>query len=234
MLVGTSDDIFELSPITKFILQLLAILPLILTFDFPGLGFRIFGLIKFFIGGNWAKLILLFWILGITNSINLIDGLDGLAGGIVLIVIGALVLSGQLSSLALYFSGSLAGALFAFSYFNCYSAKVFLGDGGSYFIGLYVAFLTANAFISTQLSWNRAWFILPAILVLALPIFDTIWAIIRRMIGAEDIFSSDKKHIHHRALSAFGHEKAVVILLASQAIFAVLGIIYFQIWSIPQ
>lgn len=135
------------------------------------------------------------WFVGITNAINLIDGLDGLAAGIVSIIslffcLYGLVLGEKFMSVIAL---ALFGSTFAFLRYNFYPAKIFMGDSGSLFLGCLVA---SFGTVTAKNGMSNLFFI-PAILVLFLPILDTFIAIVRRLLRRQHIFLSDACHIHH-------------------------------------
>jgi len=145
--------------------------------------------------GIFSIPITMLWIVGIVNAINLIDGLDGLAAGIVgiaslFIFIFGLVLKDIFS---IYISLTLTGASFAFLKYNFYPAKIFMGDTGSLFLGLVIACL---GIYQPPSHLTNPYFI-PVSILLFLPILDTNFAIIRRILRKQSIFSGDSSHIHH-------------------------------------
>ena len=164
----------------------------------------------------------IFWIISITNAVNLIDGLDGLAAGIGAIactVIAVLALAGGnvvLAVMMLALTGSLSGFLF----FNFNPARIFMGDCGSMFLG----FLLGSASVMCAMkSGTMVALALPA-LVLGLPIFDTIFSILRRYLGRWAITSPDRGHLHHRLLDmGIRHRYVVVIMYVITALAAGLG-----------
>jgi len=224
LLLGVVDDIANLSPKHKFLIQIIpALIVIIYNSD----------LINSFIVNQLKSLdllsyllypILIFWIVGITNSINLIDGLDGLACGVSLIALVAFLILGlrqNLEALSLI-SIALAGSMLAFLRFNFYPAKMFLGDSGSTFAG----FMLASVGALWVLNSGNAFFILIPIIILALPIFDTLFAIWRRYREHHPIFQADKGHLHHRLLArGIAHKNVVFILWGISAICSVIALI---------
>lgn len=172
--------------------------------------------------------ITVFWIIGITNAINLIDGLDGLAAGIVCIAAMTFMLvaiqKGQLPSALM--SAALAGSAAGFLRWNFYPAKTFMGDAGAYFMGYTAAVIAVmGAFKSTT-----ALTLLVPVLALGVPIFDTSFAIIRRYNrGLPIMTAADKGHLHHRMLAiGLNHRTSVMVcygitLLLSAASLALAG-----------
>jgi UDP-GlcNAc:undecaprenyl-phosphate GlcNAc-1-phosphate transferase len=158
----------------------------------------------------------LFFLVGITNAINLADGLDGLAGGTTFLSLGALAMlahgAGQLSAAALALA--FAGAVLGFLRFNTFPASVFMGDAGSQLLGFAVGVLSLRATQSATSSLSAA---IP-VLLLALPILDTLSVMVQRVSEGRSPFSPDKNHIHHKLLSlGFDHHEAVMIIYAVQA-----------------
>ncbi|MCJ7656371.1 MAG: undecaprenyl/decaprenyl-phosphate alpha-N-acetylglucosaminyl 1-phosphate transferase, partial [Candidatus Atribacteria bacterium] len=199
LLLGVVDDIVDLSPKHKFIIQMVpALIVIIYNSDLIN-GFIVSQLKIFDLLGYLLYPILIFWIVGVTNAINLIDGLDGLACGISLIALVTFLILGlrqNLEALSLI-SIALAGSMLAFLKYNFHPAKIFLGDSGSTFAG----FMLASIGALWVLNDGNAFFILIPIIILALPIGDTLFAIWRRYRGHYPIFQADKGHLHHRLLT---------------------------------
>ena len=224
LLLGVVDDIVDLSPKHKFIIQMVpALIVIIYNSDLIN-GFIVNQLKIFNLLGYLLYPILIFWIVGVTNSINLIDGLDGLACGISLIALVTFLILGlrqNLEALSLI-SIALAGSMLAFLRFNFYPAKIFLGDSGSTFAG----FILASIGALWVLNGGNAFFILIPIIILALPIFDTLFAIWRRYRGHYPIFRADKGHLHHRLLTrGITHKNVVFILWGVSAICSVIALV---------
>jgi len=224
LLLGVVDDIANLSPKHKFLIQMIpALIVIIYNSDLIN-SFIVNQLKSLDLLGYLLYPILIFWIVGITNSINLIDGLDGLACGVSLIALVAFLILGlrqNLETLSLI-SIALAGSILAFLRFNFYPAKMFLGDSGSTFAG----FMLASVGALWVLNSGNAFFILIPIIVLALPIFDTLFAIWRRYRSHHPIFQADKGHLHHRLLArGIAHKNVVLILWGISAICSVIALI---------
>lgn len=227
------DDIKPIKPITKLSGQLLAA---IVTVAF---GLRI-GEISFFgtVQANEiaSMIITVIWIVGVTNAINLIDGLDGLASGISVISAVSLLVIFVLNGsplISIILVASLAGALVGFWPFNFAPAKTFIGDTGSNFLGYSLSIISI---LGAAKTYTIAVIVLPLI-VLGLPIFDTLWAIIRRLIKGKSIkaiFKADKGHLHHRIVAkGFGQKQAVLILYGISATFGIFAVILLDsgIWK---
>ena len=224
LLLGVVDDIVDLSPKHKFIIQMVPAL-IVIIYNSDLINSFIVNQLKIFdLLGYLLYPILIFWIVGVTNSINLIDGLDGLACGISLIALVTFLILGlrqNLEALSLI-SIALAGSILAFLKFNFYPAKIFLGDSGSTFAG----FMLASIGALWVLNGGNAFFILIPMIILALPIFDTLFAIWRRYRGHYPIFQADKGHLHHRLLArGISHKNVVFILWGISAICSVIALV---------
>jgi len=224
LLLGVVDDIANLSPKHKFAIQMIpALIVIIYNSDLIN-SFIVNQLRSFDLLGYLLYPILIFWIVGITNSINLIDGLDGLACGVSIIaLITFLILGLKLNLEAInLISIALAGSMLAFLRFNFYPAKIFLGDSGSTFAG----FVLASTGALWVLNSRTSFFIFIPVIILALPIFDTLFAIWRRYRGHRPIFQADKGHLHHRLLArGISHKNVVLILWGISAICSVIALI---------
>ncbi len=224
LLLGVVDDIANLSPKHKFVIQMIpALIMIIYNSDLIN-NFIVNQLKSFDLLGYLLYPILIFWIVGVTNSINIIDGLDGLACGVSLIALVTFLILGlkqNLEALSLI-SIALAGSMLAFLRFNFYPAKIFLGDSGSTFAG----FVLASTGALWVLNSRNAFFIFIPVIILALPIFDTLFAIWRRYRGHHPIFQADKGHLHHRLLArGIAHKNVVFILWGISAICSVIALI---------
>jgi UDP-GlcNAc:undecaprenyl-phosphate/decaprenyl-phosphate GlcNAc-1-phosphate transferase len=167
---------------------------------------------------EWISMPLtILFLVGITNAINLADGLDGLAGGTTFLCLCAvaLLLSGvgdQHAGTALCLA--FAGAVLGFLRFNTYPASVFMGDAGSQLLGFTIGVLSIRATQSTSSQFSAA---LP-VLLLAIPILDTLSVMAQRLGEGRSPFSADKNHIHHKLLAlGFGHHEAVMVIYVMQA-----------------
>lgn len=162
------------------------------------------------------------WIIGITNAINLIDGLDGLAAGVSNIASISLLfvfLINPFNLEALVITSALAGATMGFLPFNFNPARIFMGDTGSNFLGYTLATVSVLG-----LAKGYTFIVIVApILILGLPIFDTGFAIIRRILKGKSILEADRGHLHHRLLDMGLNQKQVV--LALYCLTCILGII---------
>ena len=229
------DDIKTIKPIVKLSGQLLAAIVAV------AFGIRIESINVSIIqapelGEILSTIVTIVWIVGVTNSINLIDGLDGLSSGISVISAISLLIIFLLNGSAMVpiiLITALAGALVGFLPFNFAPAKTFIGDTGSNFLGYTISII---AILGMAKTYTLAVIILPLI-VLGLPIFDTLWAIIRRLIKGKSIkaiFKADKGHLHHRIVArGFSQKQAVLILYGISATFGIFAIIFFDsgIWK---
>ena len=229
------DDSRDLPPPTKLAGQLIAAIIVIYS------GIRIENLNLPFlneIGLNYPVSIIttLGWIIGITNAINLIDGLDGLSSGIGIISCLSLLIIFSLNYsplIAILLVTALAGALIGFLPFNFNPAKTFMGDTGSNFLGFLLAIISILGIAKTY----TVMVIIAPLIVLALPIFDTLWAIIRRVITGKSIKAivmPDKGHLHHRLMAkGYSQKQSVLILYAISATFGMFAVILLDsgIWK---
>lgn len=176
------------------------------------------------------------WIVGITNAINLIDGLDGLSSGVCLISCLSLLIIFSLNGspiIAIILITALAGALVGFLPFNFSPAKTYIGDTGSNFMGFSLSIISILGIAKTY----TALVLIAPIIVLALPIFDTLFAIIRRIIKGKSIkaiMKPDKGHIHHRLMArGYSQKQAVLIMYGITAILGMFTIILLEsgVWK---
>ncbi|GAB6091611.1 MraY family glycosyltransferase [Spirochaeta dissipatitropha] len=196
--VGVADDFVVFRAIIKLSGQLVAAMFLIgggLVIDRIGIPFTDYSQSL----GPLGPIITLIWIVAITNAVNLMDGLDGLAGGISLLAFLAMAVYFALQAIypELLFLVIGIGALSAFLYYNKPKARIFMGDGGSLFLGALLAILPIMGGDSSLFHVN---FLLAPTLV-ALPILDTLAAIWRRVRDSYPIHHPDKKHLHHKLLN---------------------------------
>lgn len=209
LIVGIYDDIKGIHYYQKLVMQVIAAFIVIVS------GYKISVIINPLGGtislGIFSVPFTLLWIVGITNAINLIDGLDGLAAGISLgatvVIIAISLWFGNLASA--FPAAILAGALVAFLFFNFNPAKIFLGDSGSLFIGFMLACFSING---TFRNGSAVAMLIP-IIVLGIPITDTLLAFIRRLRKGVHPFVADREHTHHRLLNLGLSHKQVVLLM---------------------
>lgn len=222
---GIIDDIKDISPKFKLLFQLLASIVLIIG------GVRITFITNPFSNSQqlfnlgWLSApISLIWIIGITNTLNLIDGLDGLAAGIALISsLSLLVVAYSLGyTNTMVLSAILAGACLGFLPFNFRPARIFMGDTGALFIGFMLAVISIEGVMKSVATISM---VVP-IFVLGLPILDTLFAICRRLLSGKSIVVGDKSHIHHRLVArGLSHRDTVWVLYSISIIFGVFSVL---------
>lgn len=214
--LGLVDDLQGLKARVKLLGQLVA------AGGLCALGVRIDSLSidgLFHVELGWAAWPLtVVWMVGITNAVNLIDGLDGLAGGICAVACASIFLfalhSGQVLMALLMLA--LLGALTGFLIFNFNPARVFMGDCGSLFLGFLLAAASVQGAATAQTLVGLA---LPA-LALGVPIFDTLFSMLRRILQRRGVMSPDRSHLHHRLLDMGLRQRHVVLLLYGLTILA--------------
>jgi UDP-GlcNAc:undecaprenyl-phosphate GlcNAc-1-phosphate transferase len=173
--------------------------------------------------GNWSYVVTILWLVGITNAVNLSDGLDGLAAGIGIITCSGLALyawhSGNMTMSVLMLA--LAGSLGGFLTFNFYPARIFMGDSGSLFLGFMIAVSSVACMMKSTAFVGLA---LPA-LALGIPICDTLCAILRRLLERRSLFAPDRSHFHHRLLErGLSHRRAVLLIYLLTLVTTGLGL----------
>lgn len=225
VLTGIFDDIKPLGAGVKFVFQLIAAGIVVFYGNICLNSIDIFGLtINFPFIINYIVTIL--FIVGITNSINLIDGLDGLASGVssiyfLTIAVIAFILD-KMQGLDTTLSLIMLGSTLGFLVHNFNPAKIFLGDTGSLFLGFNISVIALLGFKATTLTS-----LFVPILILAIPIFDTILAIFRRLLKGEKIGTPDKEHFHHQLLNMkFGVKSTVLIIYGINILFASVSVFY--------
>jgi UDP-GlcNAc:undecaprenyl-phosphate GlcNAc-1-phosphate transferase len=224
-LVGFVDDRLDIPAKIKLVLQIVCVAPLL----FTGVTISMLShpllrqgqvLLPTWIA--WAVTII--WVVAATNAINLIDGLDGLAAGVAAIACVALAVIamawGQLAVALL--CGALAGAAVGFLPWNWHPSSILMGDTGAYFLGYVIAGVT----IQGAFKMAAAIAIFVPLLVLAVPLFDTLLSPVRRVLSGRPAFSADREHLHHRLIDLGLSEPRVVLL--TYAVTAVCGAI--AIW----
>ena len=225
VILGIFDDIYALSAKFKLLIQIVAALCPIL------MGVRIdFVRVPSFISeynyiglGWWAVPITLIWIIAITNATNLLDGLDGLACGVssisALTLLCIAIIVGEPA--VAFVTSALAGACFGFLPYNFNPAKLFMGDTGALFLGFVLATISVQGLFKGYAVISIA----VPILVLGLPIFDTVAAILRRLKNHQPIMSPDRGHLHHRLIDAgFSQKRAVSIIYILCLILCILAV----------
>ena len=223
--LGFVDDVIDLRARWKLTGQIiLSVLAIGLGFEINTIQVPVLQIINL---GPWSWPITILWIVGVINAINLIDGLDGLASGLVIIALtcfGILCLwQGQYSLLILIFV--LVGVTLGFWLFNRPQASIFMGDSGSMFLGYVMALLSIWV---TDLP-GRGPSALP-LLILAVPILDTGFALFRRFLKGIPFYSADKDHLHHRLIArGFSATQAMLALVGFSTLFGVIALMAYRI-----
>ena len=233
VILGIFDDIYALSARLKFCVQIIAALVAVLG------GNRIFGLSNINIFSSdpywelgWLSIpISVLWIVGITNAVNLIDGLDGLACGVstissmTLLVIALIMAEPDVAMI----TAALAGACLGFLPYNLNPARIFMGDTGSTFLGYILAVVSIQGLFKfyTFISFAAPF------LMLGLPIFDTCFAILRRLAKGQSPMAPDRGHIHHRLIDmGFSQKQAVAMLYVISAILGLSAVVLTTIGAV--
>ena len=226
VITGVIDDIVPLKWWLKLILQIAAALAAV----FSGIRIEVFSNPIPFTGTEWLILrelsipITVLWIVLVTNAVNLIDGLDGLAVGVsaidslAMLVIALLVSEGNVAIIL----AALVGACVGFMPYNMNPAKIFAGDTGALLLGYVLATMSVIGLFKTYAIIS---FLLP-FLLLALPLFDTGFAIIRRLIHGQSPMHPDRGHVHHRLIDmGLNQKQAVAILYCVSAVFGLSAVV---------
>lgn len=228
VITGLIDDIFELTPKQKLIGVLIAALYVCFVFDVTvsTITLPYIGAIPLeWLGYPFTIL----WIVGLTNAINLVDGLDGLASGISIIALATIGIIGYVASatgavklqvpLTIFV---LLMSVLGFFPFNFYPAKIFLGDTGALLLGFLISVLSIQGLKNATLIT-----LITPLIILGVPITDTLFAMIRRKLNKRPISSADKMHLHHRLLSlGFTHRGAVLTIYSLALIFSMIALLY--------
>lgn len=211
LLLGIYDDLKGTDAKIKFPIQIIAAL-IVLRY-----GIRIDRITNPFEAGcaldigMWGIPLTIFWLVLITNAMNLLDGLDGLAAGtscIISLTIFFIALY-QKNDLVMTLSMSLAGATVGFLRYNFNPAKIFMGDSGSLFLGFTLACISIKG---SHKSATTVAFLIPVI-AMGLPIADTLLAIVRRFLNGKNIFRADNEHIHHKLIKIGLSQRHAVLIL---------------------
>ncbi len=222
-LLGIIDDLRSLHYLYKLFFQI----TVSIFVAAGGLGLlEHFGLVDLSIStAVIASILTAFWMLTITTSFNLIDGLDGLASGVAVICASAFAAAGLLTGLPMVAALSLAvlGAALAFLRYNFPPARIFMGDSGSLFFGLMFGLISLLLVVPGEKVLMRA---LGGVIILSLPLLDTGLAFIRRIISGRPPFEADHMHIHHILLFGCGSARKVDLMLWSlSVVFGLLGVL---------
>lgn len=223
LLLGIFDDIKPIKARYKFVIHILV--ALIVVF-YGGLKLTHVDIFSLSLNFKWmSPYITILIIVGIINAVNLIDGLDGLCAGIssiYFLTIGviALILN-KFNGLDIILSFIMLGSTLGFLVFNYPPAKIFMGDTGSTFLGLMISVIMLLGFKTVTLTS-----LLIPLVLLILPITDTLFAIIRRALNKKPIGQADKEHIHHQLLKHLSTRKTILVIYVVDLIFSVVSIFY--------
>lgn len=231
VIMGIIDDIKQLKPLPKFAFQIAAALVLI-GFDISVKSITV----PFFTRGGTLNIgyfgipITLVWVVGITNAINFIDGLDGLACGIGLIssltLFGVAIISGR--DISVLLTLALAGGCMGFLPYNFNPASIFMGDTGSQFLGFTLAAISIQGAIKSAAAVAVA----VPILALGLPIYDTLFSMVRRKINKKPMSQADRGHFHHRLLDlGLTQRQAVYIMYIISGLLGISAILAMEMSS---
>jgi UDP-GlcNAc:undecaprenyl-phosphate GlcNAc-1-phosphate transferase len=224
-LIGLIDDINDISPKLKLAGQIIAAMIAVyggakinyITNPIP--GYNVIYLEHF------ATPISILWIVGITNTINLVDGLDGLASGVAAISASTMMFMASISGFdyILLECAVIAGSSLGFLPYNFNPAKIFMGDTGALFLGYMLAVISILGFLKTVTLAA----IIIMVLVLGIPLFDTFFAIVRRIRNKKPIMEADRGHVHHRLLAkGFTQRQTVLILYIVSILFGAAAIFF--------
>lgn len=226
--IGVIDDIKHVKAKTKFAFQLAAAIAVVVISDTRILAltnpFSQYGISDLSVYISYPLTI--FWIVGITNAINFIDGLDGLAAGVSSISALSLffvsVLSGTPDPYISILTAALAGATLGFLPFNFNPAKIFMGETGSAFLGFTLGIISIRG---TMKAYAAISIVIP-ILILGLPLFDTTFAILRRIASGKSIAEADRGHLHHRLIDmGLSQKQSVVVMYIASAALGLCAIV---------
>ncbi len=222
---GVIDDIKELSAKYKLLIQIAAAACILISGVSISVLTNPFREFYPYLNIGWISIpMTIIWILGVTNAFNLIDGLDGLAAGIAFISCVTLmivsIINGRLE--AAFLTAVLSGAILGFLPYNFNPASIFMGDTGSQLLG----FLLAAISIEGAIKSATAFVIAVPILAFALPIYDILFAMIRRKANGKPMMQADKGHLHHRLLDmGLNQREAVIIMYFISAVLGGIAII---------
>ncbi|MBQ3408225.1 MAG: undecaprenyl/decaprenyl-phosphate alpha-N-acetylglucosaminyl 1-phosphate transferase [Clostridia bacterium] len=235
-LVGLVDDCKQIKPILKLLGQTVAA-AVVMAFGITIGDFNLPIIDKLIeLNGIMEYIITWFWIVGITNAINLTDGLDGLSSGITLIACVSLLIIFAINGspiISIILITALAGGIVGFLPFNVNPAKTYMGDCGSNFLGFSISIISILGIAKTY----TILVIIAPLIVLALPIFDTVFAVIRRIAKGKSIkaiFQPDNGHLHHKLMKlGYSQKEAVLILYGVATTLGMFAIILIEsgIWK---
>ena len=226
VILGIFDDIYALPALPKLVVQIAAALAAVLHGNVIQVisNPNMFSDNPYWVLGAWAVPVSVIWIVAITNAVNLIDGLDGLAVGVATIssltmLVIAMLVSDSLVALMM---AALAGSCIGFLPYNHNPAKIFMGDTGSTFLGFVLATVSIQGLFKF---YTIISFAVP-FLMLGLPLFDTCFAILRRLSKGQNPMAPDRSHVHHRLIDmGFSQKQAVAILYVISAILGLSAVV---------
>jgi len=220
LIFGIMDDRLTLSPKWKFLGQILAAL-VVMVFAQVNVS-TVHHVISYDVPVWLSWPLTLLFIIGVTNAINLADGLDGLAGGTTLLCLAGLALLAFTggSDFVAFAAVITIGAILGFLRYNTYPARIFMGDAGSQLLGFSAAVLSLILTQDAELLYSAS---LP-LLLLGVPVVDTLIVMTERIFEGRSPFQADRNHVHHRLLSlGFKHHEAVIIIYSAQALLLILA-----------
>jgi UDP-GlcNAc:undecaprenyl-phosphate GlcNAc-1-phosphate transferase len=223
IITGVLDDKYALSAKTKLLGQIAA--ACVVVFSGIDINFITLPFSERMELGFIGYIIAILWIVGITNAINLIDGLDGLASGVSAIALGSILTMAVINNhvLVIALTVILLGSTLGFLFYNFHPAKIFMGDTGALFLGYCISVISILGLYKSVTLFSL---VIP-IIILGIPIFDTMFAIIRRVVNKQSISAPDKHHLHHCLLSmGFSHRTTVLIIYGIGIIFGVSAIVF--------
>ncbi|MFC6324249.1 glycosyltransferase family 4 protein [Companilactobacillus baiquanensis] len=226
ILTGIIDDIRELSPKAKMggIFAASLVIYFLAGIKMNEVVLPIFGAFKL---GWWSFPITIIWILAITNAVNLIDGLDGLATGVSIIALFTMGIVGYffLNMTNVYVSiwiFAMVASLLGFLPHNFHPASIFLGDTGALFIGFMIAVFSLKGLKNVTFIT-----MLIPVVILGVPITDTVYAMLRRFLNKKPITQADKHHLHHRLMQlGLSHRQTVLVIYGLALVFAFISLLY--------
>ncbi|SFC11296.1 UDP-GlcNAc:undecaprenyl-phosphate GlcNAc-1-phosphate transferase [Alkalibacterium subtropicum] len=227
LLTGVVDDIKEISPKAKMLGLIIAAVLVVLMNDLTVVQVSVPFRDDIFLSTWIGFPLTIFWILAITNSINLIDGLDGLASGVSVIALTTMGIIGVFFLDATSFVTSimiftLVGAIAGFLPYNFFPARIYLGDTGALFLGFMISVLSLYGLKNVTLIT----LIIP-IVILGIPITDTVYAMLRRKLNKLPMSSADRHHMHHRLMSlGLTHKQTVLVIYLIAGIFSMIALLY--------
>ncbi|MDR2736522.1 MAG: undecaprenyl/decaprenyl-phosphate alpha-N-acetylglucosaminyl 1-phosphate transferase [Gracilibacteraceae bacterium] len=227
-LVGLVDDIWDIHPVPKLILQIVAAcIPLFFGLELSFVNLPVLGGIVL---GDWGAVLAVAWIVVIVNTVNITDGLDGLASGIC--IIASIILAWSAFTIGQSDAAQaliiLAAAALGFLFFNYHPAKVFMGDSGSMFLGYILATMSIWGAVKTPIMLGLVF----PLLVLGVPFVDIIFAVVRRKWQGHPIMKADRGHLHHRLMdSGLTHAQAVWTMYLISLGFGMMAICFsYEMW----